>query len=190
MSDEEQEYTFRQIEPGDNLAGLSLGSEAFVPLKTYFGRHAHEHHIRGFAKTYGAFAQNAPKKAVGCITLVCGEISVRDVGQADGLSRFQYDHCPAVKIARFAVDRKHRKKGVGKTLVDLALGIVNEFVSPKVGCRFVVVDSKQESVSYYRDRCGFTFLDTEDNRKRKAPIMFLDVLKAGGAASQYYQSSK
>lgn len=184
MADEEQEYTFRLIAPGDNLAGLSLGSEAFVDLKTYFKRHAHEHHVRGFAKTYGAFAQNSPKKAVGCITLVCGEISVNDVGQADGLSSFHYDHCPAVKIARFAVDSKHRKKGVGKALVDLVLGVVSEFVSPRVGCRFVVVDSKRESVSYYADRCGFTLLDTEDNRKRKAPIMFLDLLKAGNAVSR------
>lgn len=189
MPDEEHEYSIRAIEPGDSLAGLSLGSAAFIPLKTYLRRDAREHHVRSLAKTYGVFAHAAPHKVVAYITLVCGEIAVKDTGRPDGLGNYQYDHCPAVKIARLAVDRRHDRRGIGKTLVDFALGIVCEFVSAKVGCRFVCVDAKQEAVSFYEKRCGFTLLDTEDNRKRSAPIMFLDLLKAGIAASVLDPSS-
>lgn len=177
MPDEDQEYTIRQIEPGDKLAGLSLGCATFIPLKTYLARQAQAHHARSLAKTYGVFSHAAPKRAVGYMTLVCGEIAVTDVGEADGLDDYQYDHCPAVKIARLAVDRRHAGRGIGKALVDLALGMVSDYVSPRIGCRFVVVDAKRNAIDFYGSKCGFTLLDTEDNKNRLAPIMFLDLLK-------------
>lgn len=183
MPDEEQEYTIRQIEPGDKLAGLSLGCAAFTPLKTYLARQAQAHHIQSLAKTYAVFMPSAPKKAVAYITLVCGEIAVTDVGEADGLYGYQYDHCPAVKIARLAVDRRYARKGIGKALVDLALGIVIGYVNPRIGCRFIIVDAKQKAVQFYIAKCGFTLLDTEENRNRDAPIMFVDLFKLSSAVA-------
>ena len=176
MPDAEPEITIKQIEPGDKLTGLSLGNPAFTPLKTFLQRHAHKYETQSLARTYAAFTGD-PQKVVAYVTLVCGEI-VTDDSDTDLLLDpevdFNYRHYPAVKIARLAVGQKFQKAGLGKALVNLALGQAKRIVCPTVGCRFVVVDSKQESLEFY-GRCGFTMLDTEENRRRAAPVMWIDL---------------
>ncbi len=75
------------------------------------------------------------------------------------------------------MDDRYRTHGLGRKLVNLAQGIAQEEVAPTAGCRFVVVDSKQESVAFY-ERCGFTLLDTAGNRARPESILYLDLHKA------------
>jgi predicted N-acetyltransferase YhbS len=176
LLDVEPEITIKQIEPGDKLTGLSLGNPAFTPLKTFLQRHAHKYETQSLARTYAAFTAE-PKKVVAYITLVCGEIVTGDSYQdllLDPELDFNYRHYPAVKIARLAVGQKYQKGGLGRTLVNLALGQAKSIICPTVGCRFVVVDSKQESLIFY-ERCGFTMLDTDENRRRAAPVMWIDL---------------
>jgi ribosomal protein S18 acetylase RimI-like enzyme len=90
--------------------------------------------------------------------------------------QYAYKQYPAVKIARLLVDARQRNLGIGESLVELALGTTKGNVCPFVGCRFVVVDSKEEAVSFY-ERRGFTLLDTPENKKRSEPIMFIDLYK-------------
>lgn len=166
----------RLIQDDDRLRGLSLGEEAFLPLKIFLQRHALEYERQSLARTYAAF-QVEPHKVLGYITLVCGEVVIRD-GDACLIAGvdYRYKHYPAVKIARLAVDQAVQRIGLGKHLVDLALGIAKREVSPSVGCRFVMVDSKRNSVKFY-ERCGFTMLDTPENRERNEPVMYVDLSK-------------
>lgn len=171
-------YEIRLIEVGDRLTGLSLGDPSFTPLKTFLQRQAKSYQARSLARTYGAFLGG---KIVAYMSLVCGEVVVGNDDKAlvDDLDViYRYTHYPAIKIARLAVDRKHRGSRLGQTLVDLALGIARDRISPAVGCRFVMVDSKQPSVGFYL-RMGFTLLDTDANRARTEPVMFLDLQKTG-----------
>jgi GNAT superfamily N-acetyltransferase len=138
----------RPIQPGDKVTGLSLGDQRFTPLKTFLQKQAKEYSNQLLAKSYGVF-QNG--KILGYITLVCGEIaSEDDVGLADvGNAEYRYKHYPAVKIARLAMDRRYRGSGLGKNLVDFALGMAKRDISTIIGCRFVVVDAKRESVGRF-----------------------------------------
>jgi GNAT superfamily N-acetyltransferase len=166
----------RLIQPEDRLTGMSLGDAAFAGLKTFLRKHALEYERQSLARTYGAFRLE-PHKILGYVTLVCGEV-VTDNGNmclVDGVD-YRYPHYPAVKIARLAVDRSAQKLGLGRQLVDLALGIAKREVSPSVGCRFVMVDSKKNAVKFY-ERCGFTMLNTPANKERDQPVMFVDLSK-------------
>ncbi len=156
---------------------MSLGDAAFTPLKTFLQKHALEFERQSLARTYAAF-QVEPRKILGYITLVCGEV-VTDDGDAcliEGVD-YRYKHYPAVKIARLAIDQSVQGVGLGKHLVDLALGIAKREVCPAVGCRFVMVDSKKNAVKFY-EACGFTLLDTPTNKQRNEPVMFVDLSKA------------
>lgn len=170
----------KQIEPGDRLTGLSLGDEAFTPLKTFLAKNALKYETQSLARTYAAFRQDN-QRVVGYITLVCGQIEAGDgdeqLVQEPGL-QYHYNHYPAVKIARLAVDRRLRGRELGRSFVNLALGQAKSVICPAVGCRFVVVDSKKESVTFY-ERCGFTMLDTQANRERASPVMWIDLNKVG-----------
>lgn len=171
----------RLIKPGDRLTGLSLGDQAYAPLKTFVQRHAHAYERQSLARTYGAFDTANNDKLLGYITLVCGEVVIQDGDNAlvveEGLA-YHYCQYPAVKIARLAVDRRMREAGIGIALVNLALGIARNFICPNVGCRFVMVDAKRNSVAWY-DRRGFTMLDTSENKDRGEPVMFVDLSKIG-----------
>lgn len=175
------EITVRQIEAGDTVTGLSLGHEDFVPLKTYLQRDAKKHHEQSLARTYGVFLDTEPKRVKAYVTLVCGEIvaDTRESGLvAENGIHYPYRQYPAVKIARLAVDTRLKKLGlkIGTKLVDLSIGISKDVISPSVGCRFIVVDAKQQSVGFY-ERCGFTALDTPENKQRAEPVMFVDLHK-------------
>jgi GNAT superfamily N-acetyltransferase len=174
----ELDLVIRLIEQGDRLSGLSLGDAALTPLKTFLQKHALEFEKQSLARTYAAF-QVQPQKVLGYITLVCGEVVTNDGDQCliEGVD-YRYKQYPAVKIARLAVTKAVQKSGLGRQLVDLALGIAKGEVCPSVGCRFVMVDSKKDAVKFY-ERCGFTLLDTPANRNRPEPVMFVDLSKIG-----------
>jgi GNAT superfamily N-acetyltransferase len=172
-SNDNIQLDLREIVAGDRVTGLSLGDPAFTPLKTFVQRHAKAYAEQMLAKSYGVFEGD---RLVGYVTLVCGQIEVEegeptpDVGDA----QFEYRHYPAVKIARLAVDRRYRGAGLGRHLVDFSLGLARETIASAVGCRFVVLDAKQQSVDFYLKN-GFRLIDTETNRGRAEPIMFLDL---------------
>ena len=94
-----------------------------------------------------------------------------------------------MKISRLLVDSRYRRQGdrwadearLGEALVQFALGLAVEQVCPAVGCRFVVVDAKSDAVGFYR-KMGFTLLDTQANRARPEPVMFVDLHKTNEAA--------
>lgn len=178
MPTDDLEIVVRQIEPGDRLTGLSLGDSAFTPLKIFLQKHAQKYESQSLARTYAAFRSDTGK-AVGYITLVCGEVVTDEDGKGlanePGLS-YPYNHYPAVKIARLAVDKSLSGSGLGRELVNLALGQAKRVVCPAVGCRFVMVDSKRQAVGFY-EKCGFTILDTHTNKSRDEPIMFIDLNK-------------
>jgi len=146
-------------------------------LASYLGntrqKHAKTYAEQMLAKSYGVFNRD---KLVGCATLVCGQIEVDggepapDVGEA----HFEYKHFPAVKIARLAVDRRYRGTGLGRALVDFSLGVSRDTIASAVGCRFVVLDAKKQSVAFY-EKNGFRMIDTKTNRERDEPVMFFDL---------------
>ena len=174
MAGAELEITIKQIEPGDKLSGLSLGHEDFAPLKAFLAKQAHKYEAQSLARTYAAF--NGPK-VVGYITLTCGEVVSGDNGlQLVDDVEYPYHHYPALKIARLAVDRRMRGQDLGRFFVQLAIGQAKNIICPAVGCRFVTVDAKRQSVDFYR-KCGFTMLDTDENRERSAPVMWIDLNK-------------
>lgn len=165
------------LEAGDSVAGLQLGDAVFTPLKTYLKKYAKLHQNRSLARTYVIKADAGRVSAY--ITLICGEVVAGDGQQEapalDPDAQYTYRQYPAIKIARLAVDERARGQGVGKYLVLLAIGISKAIICPAVGCRFVMVDAKRDSVAFYRDKCSFRLLETDENKARDEPVMFFDL---------------
>lgn len=175
MSDVEVSFEVRKLRREDNVAKLSLGHENFAPLKSFLRKDAKAFERDSLARTYAAFIEGAGE-VIAYVTIICGEIVIEDEKQLEHPEdvNFRYSHYPALKIARLATDRRFRGYGLGQSLVELSLGIAHEFICPNVGCRFIVVDAKKESVGFY-EKCGFTIIDTEANLQREEPVMFIDL---------------
>jgi ribosomal protein S18 acetylase RimI-like enzyme len=125
----------------------------------------------------GPLRQAKSKKILAYITLVCGEVDVKD-GDERPLDEpdYQYLQYPAIKIARLAVGTDYRNSGLGRNLVQLAMGIAKDVICPAVGCRFVMIDSKRDAVEFYK-KCGFEILNTANNLALEMPVMFVDLHK-------------
>jgi predicted GNAT family N-acyltransferase len=81
-----------------------------------------------------------------------------------------------VRIARLAVCdgwRGHDVK-VGTRLLETAIGVAIGSIQPHIGCRFLVLDAKKESIGFYQ-KSGFQLLDTASNRAADNPTMFMDI---------------
>ncbi|QGU20879.1 GNAT family N-acetyltransferase [Mesorhizobium huakuii 7653R] len=149
----ERKFQIRALNDKDGVTSLSLGDATFTPLKTFLRKDAKSHQVASLARTYVA-VEDGTERVSAYITVICGEIEVQANHDGEDL-QYPYPRYPAVKIARLAVDRRLQGGGIGRQLVDLALGITREIISPNVGCRFLVVDAKQPSIKFY-ERYGFT----------------------------------
>jgi GNAT superfamily N-acetyltransferase len=108
---------------------------------------------------------------VGFLTLVTDTIEVKLVEAPDGVDGYQYSKYPCIKIARIAVDREYAGKGIGRFLLLWAVGTVYR-VSRVVGCRYITVDAKKESVRFY-EKNGFRIIRRYS--ERSFPPMYLNM---------------
>jgi GNAT superfamily N-acetyltransferase len=179
LSNPDSIYELRQIKPGDKLTGLSAVEDRFVPLTTFLERKARAYQRQKLAQTYAAFnvAPRRRPRVVGYITLACGEIVIDcDEMACDPIQSYDSASYPAVQIVALAVDAGLRGCGIGRQLVEFSIGMIRIQVCSTVGCRFVSVKSSTASVEFYK-KCGFTMLDTQTNREKTDPVMFLDLYK-------------
>lgn len=162
----------RELRPGDDVARFSLGDKIFVPLKIFLRKHAQQYHSQNICKTY-VLVEKGEIRVFGYVSLVCSQIEL--VGK-DLIPGFPYEGAPCLKIVRLAIDKSLQGKGLGIGLVNWCISVASQRIMPHVGCRFLVVDSKPESIDFYKDR-GFTLLDTQKNKDSKCPLLFMDLNK-------------
>ncbi len=88
-------------------------------------------------------------------------VEVKAVDSEDSAPDYEYRKYPALKLARMAVDVEFEKKGIGRFLLYAAIGKAL-LISEQIGCRYLTVDSKPESVGFY-DKHGFKFIKKYKN---------------------------
>jgi len=108
---------------------------------------------------------------VGYITFSTDIIKKKEVPN-ENLGSVPYTEYPAIKIARLAVDKNYERRGVGRFLLLVALGKAVK-ISNEVGCRFITVDSKKESIEFYK-KGGFELVKKYESSFY--PTMYLDIL--------------
>lgn len=172
-----EQLALREIDPGDHVTGLSLGDSELTPLKTFLRKYAKDFHRVNVARTYVLVPAKGDPRVWGYLTLMCSEIKLGNSHRVDDCEAAnRYSDFPAVKIARIAVDQRIRGRGYGEAMVQFAISITKRDVMPRVGCRFLVAEAKLGAIGFY-ERVGFTPLDTEKNRRRPLPVVFLDLHK-------------
>lgn len=161
---------------------FSLGPDADLrPLKSFLQDNALNYQVANVAVTYVAVLppaeHGARPRVIGYITLTCSEIDLSGTyAIADCEHANRYTSMPALKVARLARHADYAGHRIGETLMDVAIAVAVDNIAQYVGCRFLVTDSKANSVRFY-EKLGLTLLDTEENRARREPVMFLDLNK-------------
>ncbi|MGB9941481.1 GNAT family N-acetyltransferase [Methanosarcina sp.] len=102
-------------------------------------------------------------------TLVADTIEAKSV--TDGLKYYEYRKYPGVKIARLAVDSRFERRGIGTYLLLAAIGITLS-ICESIGCRYILVDSKKDSIGFYQKN---EFKLVEEYKNREFIPMYLNM---------------
>ncbi|MFJ7793290.1 GNAT family N-acetyltransferase [Pseudomonas sp. NPDC096950] len=179
------DYFIEKLHSEHQTSRFSMGPDASLrPLKSFIQNNALDFQTSNVAVTYAAIvppAENDPqarKRIIGYVTLTCSEIDLDGAYPLEDCEAAnRYQSISALKVARLATHAAYVGHQIGKTLMEFAIALAVHQVAQFVGCRFLVTDSKANSVGFYQNKLGFTLLDTEENRNREHPVMFLDLNK-------------
>lgn len=89
----------------------------------------------------------------------------------DKVKGFPYPKYPSIKIARLAVDIEYERRYIGSFLFLAAIGAAMS-VSDIIGCRYLTVDSKTDSIDFYKK---LHFKIVEKYKKTDFQKMYIDM---------------
>lgn len=117
--------------------------------------------------TYLCFLKEA---IIGFFTLAAATIEVKSI---DGppLDGYMPKTYPCIKLARLAIDEKYAGKDFGTYLMLWTMGKF-EKISKEIGCRYLTVDSKSESIGFYEKN---DFILVKKTINKKHPTLYLDM---------------
>jgi len=165
-----QELQIRPLSKKDILTSFSCGdSEGDQDLNGFLIDDALSSQNDLLTKTYLCFWNN---NLVGFITLLNDTIGKDNVD--DGLDDYEYGKYPAIKIARLAVQKEFRERDIGTFLLYWSLGKVHE-VSKHVGCRYITVNAKRNSIEFYTVKSKLKFKIVKATEKKNYPSLYLNM---------------
>jgi GNAT superfamily N-acetyltransferase len=128
-------------------SSFDCGNEA---LNRFIGQYALQGQKAGISQTYVAVAG---QKVIGFHTLVVGEVTHDDAPErlTKGLPRYPI---PVIILARLAVDKSWKGKGLGAALVaDAMRRILN--AADIAGVRAMIVHAKDDDAARFYEHLGF-----------------------------------
>ena len=101
---------------------------------------------------------------IGFVSLSADSVAVQRL-KTDDIVRKQdgrslYSNLPCILIGRMAVIKQYERKGLGTKILKWAVGLITDVVCKAVGCRYITVDPKAESLALYM-KSGLGFRQME-----------------------------
>jgi GNAT superfamily N-acetyltransferase len=121
------------------------------PLNDYLKKYALQNQKKDAARTY--VITNEENQIIGYYTLVFGSVSIEETTSeiSAGLGKYPI---PIILLARLAIDKNQKSKGLGKALIKDAL-IRAVQASEIGGLRAFLVHAKDESAKAFYKKLGF-----------------------------------
>lgn len=135
------------------LDGFCCGEDS---LDIWLDRYARHAEGAGPART---FVTTDGRRVVGYFALTVGQVMAADATERALRGQPAERPLPVLILARLAVDRLHQGKGVGRSLLQIALLRCDE-VAETVGVRAVVAHANEDASGFY-DAFGFESSPTD-----------------------------
>ena len=160
----------RALRPGDDRRAFRSGDEALdLYFHRYAGQNQFRHHI---GVTYVAAEYGG--RIVGFVTVAPGSL---DADALPSGRRMPPYPLPILRIARLAVEKEVKGRGIGKALLRFSFELA-ERMRDELGCVGVLVDAKAQAVEFYR-QFGFTAVYAIEGAAARVPAPTLMYLPLG-----------
>lgn len=151
----------RALRPSDDRSAFQSGDEA---LDRFFHRYAGQNQFRHYlGVTYVAVED---QRILGFVTVAPRHIDIEDLPAAAQRKLPRYP-VPVLGLARLAVDRSARSKGLGGQLLRFVFKLAAR-MADEVGCAGVVVDAKPGLEAFY-SKYGFTPYEPLEGQSEARP---------------------
>ena len=112
---------------------------------------------------------------VGYVSLLSDTIPLKDIRDGDTKQEIKDQlsitsrkrKLPAIKIGRFAIDKKYSGKGLGSEILMSILFNIKNISENIVGLRFVTVEGYAKAYNFYVEYNNFTNLKKDDEKIKK-----------------------
>jgi len=123
------------------------------------------------SRTYLFFYKGS---VIGFVSLSADSVAVQrlradDIVRKDG--KALYSNLPCILIGRLAVVEQYERRGLGTNILKWAVGLITNVVCKSVGCRYITVDPKAESLALYK-KSGLGFTQMEALRPEKVETRY------------------
>lgn len=130
-----------------------------VYLKRYAFRHAERDIL---ARTYVAIHRAKEKRLAGYFSMAATSVTRASITPIDELHTLPKFPIPAILLARLAVDRRVEGQGLGRYLLEEALGLTLQLLREgPIAFRLLVVDAIDENAVQFYRHFGFQRLSDE-----------------------------
>lgn len=141
----------RQLKYDDDFSDFhcdhedDLGCDGFIHNENEAKQYQKERHGITYVFSYC-------NKMIGYVTLAMSSILAKRLDKKDRTT-VHLNFYPCLLIGRLAVDNDMRHRNIGTYLADWSTGVALE-MSERVGCRYVVLETRESKVDFY-SQCGF-----------------------------------
>jgi GNAT superfamily N-acetyltransferase len=157
---------FRKLSPESDTSSLDCtdedGTDPFG-LQVFVTQEAFTYQAEKLGVTYLAFYE---ERLVGFVTVSMTCLKIEEVEEEEKVGEIRVPY-PALLLGRLAVDKGLRRKGIGTSLCEFAIGLAVD-ISERVGCRYVALHTLPNRVSFYtQEPLSFveSSLERRDNKK-------------------------
>ena len=134
-----ENYTITKLSNTDDLSSFSCGLKDMDNFLIEDALNQQKEHLN---VTYLAYCNT---ELLGFFSLLTDNITVNCIKEKINKT---YDIYPAVKIGRFAINKKYQSMGFGTILLDNTCKNI-QYISKKVGIRFITIDAYCKVVDFY-----------------------------------------
>jgi len=174
-----EDLNIRSLSDDDDLARFGSKSEE---LNDFLKSDALGAQNNMISRTYLCFLKEA---LAGFVTLTTDTIGYNLVESCDGIDGYVYQKYPAIKIARLAVDGRFERRSIGQNILLWAIGKAYE-ISNQIGCRYITVDAKRESIEFY---LKYEFKMIKKHKDRDFPPLYFNLYSTDKNEDQKKQDS-
>jgi len=138
------------LSPSDNLPDLDFTEDdGSDPLQIdYFYRH--ELNLYQENNLSKIWIVRMDSKPVGYLTISMNAIQVDYLSTKERIGKATTKKYPATLLGRMGVDKKYRKKGIGKKICKFCVGLVQD-ISDRIACRYVILETTVDKVTFYKN---------------------------------------
>ena len=77
----------------------------------------------------------------------------KELPESDKLGGYNARY-PAALLGQMGVGKEFRRQGLGQLICDYCIGLA-EKISELIACRYIILQTNQDKVEFYREKCGF-----------------------------------